>query len=520
MRNRKPDKKIAILLIAIFVMSMCGCQGKGQNERIDNSMEDAEKTSEGNTILEGDPNEKIYQEVLAAYEHAIEWEDISDRIINEYAVRYCLYVGNAKIGYTFYDINEDEMPELLIGLNRKGEFELCDIFSYDGTTVVDIFENLKGSSEEEFLEDEGLCYVNICESGYLEGRFLSTPINDEISMEDLQANYVKKDLSNETKVNIDELKWRILVKVQEPRIMTEAKMQEIVRNKFAEETGEVETWINDFNGDGKYEAFVKCDWALNDVVLYFVSDIGRKYMCAIPTDGEAEEVISEGGKKYLVWEDHSTNETKLYTVSDEGELIVVPCEEVKTTEIKTQGTQHELGNNPFEMPDVETDAFVVYKESNVYKEPSLDSNIIGTVTVGQYLYICSIDDQWTEVLFNDIYAYVPTSAFEPQGNMPQASQSEKKNNLSEGNINSAFYGVWVGAAKDQNSAVKMADQFEKNGISIDIYVTTDWENLNTKKYYVLTAGTYFSKEDAEAELQVVKNSGYKDAYVKYSGEHK
>ena len=48
-------------------------------------------------------------------------------------------------------------------------------------------------------------------------------------------------------------------------------------------------------------------------------------------------------------------------------------------------------------------------------------------------------------------------------------------------------------------------------------MTTDWSNLNTEKFYVVTAGVYAAESDANAALASVQ-SVYPDAYVKYSGD--
>ncbi|MBS6951137.1 MAG: hypothetical protein KH179_10955 [Blautia sp.] len=51
---------------------------------------------------------------------------------------------------------------------------------------------------------------------------------------------------------------------------------------------------------------------------------------------------------------------------------------------------------------------------------------------------------------------------------------------------------------------------------MQVFVTTDWSNLNTEKWYVITAGIYGTKEAASAVLQDVQRV-CSDAYIKYSG---
>lgn len=55
-----------------------------------------------------------------------------------------------------------------------------------------------------------------------------------------------------------------------------------------------------------------------------------------------------------------------------------------------------------------------------------------------------------------------------------------------------------------------------NGFDAQVFVTTDWSNLNTEKWYVITAGIYGTKEAASAVLQDVQRV-CSDAYIKYSG---
>ena len=55
-------------------------------------------------------------------------------------------------------------------------------------------------------------------------------------------------------------------------------------------------------------------------------------------------------------------------------------------------------------------------------------------------------------------------------------------------------------------------------LSAEVFLTTDWSNLNTESYYVVTAGTYGTEGEANANLAAVQ-SFCSDAYVKYSGNY-
>jgi len=81
---------------------------------------------------------------------------------------------------------------------------------------------------------------------------------------------------------------------------------------------------------------------------------------------------------------------------------------------------------------------------------------------------------------------------------------------------SPFYGIWCGAAKTEAEAQKQAKKIRENGFDAQVFVTTDWSNLNTEKWYVITAGTYGTEEAASAVLPDVQRVCL-DAYIKYSG---
>ena len=81
-----------------------------------------------------------------------------------------------------------------------------------------------------------------------------------------------------------------------------------------------------------------------------------------------------------------------------------------------------------------------------------------------------------------------------------------------------FYGVWVAASKDYNEAKRYVDSLVQDGFESDVYETTDWSNLNTEHWYVVSVGAYSTEEEAYEILSRVKNAGYANAYVKYTGD--
>lgn len=81
---------------------------------------------------------------------------------------------------------------------------------------------------------------------------------------------------------------------------------------------------------------------------------------------------------------------------------------------------------------------------------------------------------------------------------------------------SPFYGIWCYASKSSTEARAYADSVSQKGFQGQVFATADWSNLNSEEWYVVTAGTYFSEEEAKSALAGVQ-AAYPEAYVKYSG---
>ena len=99
---------------------------------------------------------------------------------------------------------------------------------------------------------------------------------------------------------------------------------------------------------------------------------------------------------------------------------------------------------------------------------------------------------------------------------PKEQEKEVQQSDSSQSSISPFYGIWCGAAKTEAEAQKQAKKIRENGFDAQVFVTTDWSNLNTEKWYVITAGIYGTKEAASAVLQDVQRV-CSDAYIKYTG---
>ena len=94
---------------------------------------------------------------------------------------------------------------------------------------------------------------------------------------------------------------------------------------------------------------------------------------------------------------------------------------------------------------------------------------------------------------------------------------EYKKTSSNGSY-SSFYGIWVYASKSYDEASSFAGDVSSNGFKGFVFTTTDWSNLNSEKWYVVTAGQYETEKEANNKLDEVQKY-YPDAYVKYSGDH-
>ena len=82
----------------------------------------------------------------------------------------------------------------------------------------------------------------------------------------------------------------------------------------------------------------------------------------------------------------------------------------------------------------------------------------------------------------------------------------------------SFYGIWCYGSKEEGEANSYAETLKASGFDTRVYVTTDWSNLNTEKFYVVTAGVYSTESEANANLTSVQ-SVCQEAYVKYSGNY-
>lgn len=111
------------------------------------------------------------------------------------------------------------------------------------------------------------------------------------------------------------------------------------------------------------------------------------------------------------------------------------------------------------------------------------------------------------VKYSGDYIGNSSSMTELQVEQPNSAQEEHP----------SFYGVWCAASKNYDDAQSSADAMFQSGFHAQVFVTTDWSNLNSEEWYIVTAGVYSTEEEAKVALSSVQ-SICPGAYVKYSGE--
>ena len=115
--------------------------------------------------------------------------------------------------------------------------------------------------------------------------------------------------------------------------------------------------------------------------------------------------------------------------------------------------------------------------------------------------------------------WVPTEASEGDVSGESGSNGATAGAVAdEGAADAPFWGIWVGASTDPGEAEAIASAVRDQGFEADVVLTTDWSNLNSEPWYVVTAGRHDSEDQANALLGAVQSAGWPDAYVKYSGD--
>ncbi len=96
----------------------------------------------------------------------------------------------------------------------------------------------------------------------------------------------------------------------------------------------------------------------------------------------------------------------------------------------------------------------------------------------------------------------------------------KSADLVDSAFEDGFYGIWIAAEKNRDDAIKRAEELNEKGFDSYVAFSPEWEDLNSRDYYCVTADRCYDETDAEAALITLQDMGYDDAYIKHSGKHR
>lgn len=82
-----------------------------------------------------------------------------------------------------------------------------------------------------------------------------------------------------------------------------------------------------------------------------------------------------------------------------------------------------------------------------------------------------------------------------------------------------FWGTWAYASKDLGEAVAFAQGARGDGYDAEVFLTTDWSNLNTEAWYVVSLGCFGDESAAASLAGAAQAAGYEGAYAKFSGDY-
>ncbi len=85
-------------------------------------------------------------------------------------------------------------------------------------------------------------------------------------------------------------------------------------------------------------------------------------------------------------------------------------------------------------------------------------------------------------------------------------------------VDEPFFGLWVGAFKERQEALDLVDDLQEKGMEAYSIYSLEFENLNDEPYWCVTIGKSGSEPEAQAYIKDAEKMGYKEAYVKYTGE--
>lgn len=454
-------------------------------EIVDNNKDGSEETAENDSAVQA-----IYDDILS--EAKKEAESFSgDRYVSDkYSTLYSDYVGadRSQYGYLYEDLNGDGVNELMLCVGD----EVTSVYTVKDNEAVLVLEAWVRNSHRYLGDGE---FYNVGSNGAADSGLLKWKISkDGTSKEYVDGVRFYDGTCYKLEVS-DEEGW--------------VNKEEITQEEYDEfmESCELKLLpldyksIFDFEGSGSGDS--DSSSGTNNLDYSFVSGktfkvFGSKFALewrdefTIKADGTFSGVSVYGGETENVYE-YSGSFGAIETISP-------GC---YSLEIK-QGEGYLYDDSSVTLYDK---GFAVADLPEVVKEWS-DLSLYKDITSGDTLpcqIIYNIDD-------GSVYAektYMAELRPEDNTDTTEASVIEK----------TPFYGIWCHGTKDEAEADSFAQSVTANtGIGAQVFVTTDWNNLNTEKFYVVTAGIYATEESANEYLSSVQAS-YPDAYVKYSGDY-
>ncbi len=106
------------------------------------------------------------------------------------------------------------------------------------------------------------------------------------------------------------------------------------------------------------------------------------------------------------------------------------------------------------------------------------------------------------------------------GGTDSQEKGQKKDDVeaSAPSTSAPFWGVWIGASREEAQANEIARGATDKGLGAEVVRSDDWGELNSETWWCVTTGRYSDESQANAALSAAIGGGYTSAYVKYSGE--
>lgn len=185
----------------------------------------------------------------------------------------------------------------------------------------------------------------------------------------------------------------------------------------------------------------------------------------------------------------------------------------------TSSTEQTVGTTEADIQKDDSEEKInnIVKNAEEYRQKNDYDSAIATIESGLVTYPDSqilLSKKETYLLAKEKYEAdlekTKTAQNTSQATSQETRQAEKVNTPTP------FYGIWCEAYKNESNAQAATKKYINKSIDARVFITTDWSNLNSQKWYIVSAGVYSSKEEANAALPAIQRR-YPDAYVKYSG---